>query len=214
MAKPRKRFDINFLQECMTKSDATLTGSYEKLNRDSVITFVCSCGEEGSKPFRNIIEKAVCKKCTKAIGTEKRIKTTGYTNVSQRPDVREKIKQTWQDKYNGHPLKSQEIKDKVQQTFLEKYGCHATQSPEVKEKIKQTHLERLGVANPSLSPEVQEKRKETMMERHGVTYPFESKEIRAKAEATFIKRYNCSNPMQCEEIKAKATRIRKKEATV
>jgi hypothetical protein len=46
----------------------------------------------------------------------------GVVSMVCLPEVREKINNTFVDKYGGNPLRTKEIRDKIQKTCLKKYG--------------------------------------------------------------------------------------------
>lgn len=62
-----RKYNINLLNDCLSRDIAKLVGNYDMINQDSKITFICNCGLEGSKSFKCIYIKggAFCKKCVK-----------------------------------------------------------------------------------------------------------------------------------------------------
>lgn len=70
----------------------------------------------------------------------------------------EKIKETCLEKYGAtNPFGSRDIKDKISNTFEEKYGGRGLSSTLISSKIKKTNLERYGEFNPMKSKEVSTK---------------------------------------------------------
>jgi hypothetical protein len=87
----------------------------------------------------------------------KSTKEKNNTSLSS-PEIRKKIKETNNLRYNGHPMKDLNILNRVKETNLEKYGFeYNLQSEECKEKIKETNLEKYGTDNPMKSEEVRSK---------------------------------------------------------
>jgi hypothetical protein len=122
------RYNRELLDSCIERDRATLIGEYEKLNRDCKIKFICSCGKEGEKIFKNVIRSSgfFCKLCSKS----KRLDKVKATNL-------EKLGVEY-------PTQSKEVRDKVKSTNLEKLGVeYPSQSKEVKDKIKNTNLKNL-----------------------------------------------------------------------
>lgn len=140
--------------------------------------------------YNKVVENTgdyVCKNCA----SEKRKITNnikyGFSNVSQVPEIKEKvrqtniehfgvdnyskttecherIRQTCLKKYNSeHHLKNQDVKNKRYNTNLIRYGTkHTLSIPSIREKITETNLERYGFAVPSQSPEIREKITQTL----------------------------------------------------
>jgi hypothetical protein len=106
------------------------------------INFICNCGIEYIKTFRQLYKSVggFCKKCTE--------------NTRQ-----EKKKQTCLEKYGvENPLQYQKAKDKCKQTCFNNYGVeNPSQSQEVRDKFKQTCLNNLGVEYPMQFSDVAEK---------------------------------------------------------
>ena len=63
--KVKIRYDRALLEEVLERDGAKLVGDYEKLNMESRIKFICSCGEEGEKGLRCLYQKrgAYCNYC-------------------------------------------------------------------------------------------------------------------------------------------------------
>lgn len=74
--KTKTTYDRVLLDQIIARDGATLVGTYEKLNCESIITFKCTCGTEYQKNFKQItISKMLCKVCTKNNKIEKTKKT-------------------------------------------------------------------------------------------------------------------------------------------
>ena len=85
------------------------------------------------------------------------------------PNVKEKFKQTMQQKYSvDHPSQLEDVKQKKRETCMSNYGVvYPSQSEEIKEKIKKTNMEKYGVEYVSQSPEIREKIRQTNIEKYG-----------------------------------------------
>ena len=120
----KKSYNQELLHKMLTRDNAILIGSYTKLNRGTVINFICNCGTQYSKKFIVIAEQsgAYCKKDTEARKLERRKKT----NL---------------EKYGCESVAQVNVfKEKIKETNLQKYGVEsAAQSNEVKSKIKETN---------------------------------------------------------------------------
>jgi hypothetical protein len=187
----------------------------EKYNRDTKIKFICNCGIEHSKTFRQIYEiGAFCKICTENKKKEKNKKTCldkyGVEHSSQLEKTKDKSKQTCIEKYGvEHPLQSEEVKDKSKQTCIEKYGVeYSLQSQQVKDKSKQTCIEKYGVEYASQSDKFKQNVKQTCIERYGVEYLMRSKEFKDKSKQTCIERYGVEYSLQSQQVKDKSKQTR------
>ncbi len=206
----KRSFTLELLREVIKRDGATLVGEYAKLNRESRIKFLCSCGEEYEKGFRVIFEhQACCKKCTLNNLQEKATKTSlekyGTKHPQQNKEIRSKYEKTCIEKYGetSHN-KSKSIKEKKANVCFEKFGCKTNlQTTESKDKIKQTNLQRYGVEHVSQSKEVQEKTIQTNMQRFGVKAPSQNKDIYAKMLKTTKERFGVENASKCKEVQEK-----------
>lgn len=81
------KYDKELLDAMLERDGATLQGSYKKITRNVKISFKCSCGEDGEKCFRYIVEDggARCKKCSSLAKVNKAKETNvaryGVSNV-------------------------------------------------------------------------------------------------------------------------------------
>lgn len=150
--------------------------------------------------------KTECKKCIYEKANVKRKETLlelyGVENQFQRKEIKDKLKEKWDESYGGHPMKDKVVKAKVKATNEERYGGSApAHSDAVKEKIRQTNLERYGVEWSTQADSMIEKARNTNLERYGAETPFGSKEIQEKIQQTNLERYGVKNPFQSEDIK-------------
>jgi hypothetical protein len=101
-----RRFDNELLQSSIKRDNALLLGEYLNLNGSSKILFTCTCGNELSKIFRNIVLNggAFCKICT---------------NIR----AKEKYKIASLNKYEvEHPSSAKEIKKKLKIQYSKNIG--------------------------------------------------------------------------------------------
>lgn len=160
------------------------------------------CGNEVSFDYKIYSYPSCCsKKCQYKLrwqhNVEARMKE-GISNVFQRADVKEKIKNTMLEKYGvENARQSKEIQEKIKHTNQEKYGCeYGFQSDVVKHKIKETCIERYGKSSNLSVPEIREKIKRTKLEKYG----HENYRDLDKYRKTMIERYGAPNIWQTKKI--------------
>lgn len=126
--------------------------------------------------------KDCCKKCKFRKREEVSLYKYGVKNSAQRPEVKEKIKETNKDWIN-----SEEFNRRRSETMMKKYGTdNVMKSKEIKNKIQNTLLDKYGVENPIQIPGVAQaaskKAIQTRIERglistiDGITLPQKAKE--------------------------------------
>lgn len=220
-------YDISLLEKCLQKDNATLIGSYEKINSTIKIYFKCSCGNEYSKLFRGIVNDGglFCKLCCIKNAKIKRIETNrllfGTDSALQNKDKIEKLKKTNLQKYGVEfVLSSKEITEKRKntnknKTSAEKLETIIKQQKSLKnksieeqniiiEKRKNTNLKKYGVTTTLLYPETKIKIKKTLKEKYGVELNIsQSKEIQTKIKQKCIEKYGVNNHQSRQEIKDK-----------
>lgn len=160
----------------------------ENLSSTTIISFICSCGREASKSFKNLFYNggAYCELCT------------------QKNSVK-KFEETCMERYGvNHPMYCEEFKQRMINTNIAKRGVECVfEDPKIKQKIEATCQEKYNVSNPLLNKDIYDKSRQTLNAKHGVDNPFKSPEIRKKAQQTLQERYNASNLMQVKEFKEK-----------
>lgn len=207
---PSKKDWKKILKEQEIKDNAKIiTELPDEFNiKKILIKFKCNCNEIFEKKGHIILNGKMgfyCKKCANIIKT-KRIKKTNFKKygveyISQSKDIKEKVKNTWNNKTKEQ---INEITDKHKKTNLKKYGVeYITQSNLIKEKVKKTNLKKYGVEIPLQSLEIRKKMKQTNLEKYGVENVIQSKKIRDKIKKTFLDRYGVKNISQLQEIKDK-----------
>ena len=206
-------YNMSLLQEVCERDKCIIDfDKIEKYNRKIRVDFICNCGIEYSKTFRQIydVSGGYCKKCTENRRREK-VKQTcidryGVSCSLQSQEVKDKSKQTCVERYGVlFSSQSQEVKDKSKQTCIERYGVECPmKSQEVKDKHKHTCIKRFGVENPSQSQKAKDKYKQTCFINFGVEYPLQSQEVKDKKIQTCIKRFGVENPSQSQKAKDKS----------
>jgi hypothetical protein len=134
------KFSKELLYEILEEGGATCCIEYPRYNQRLRVAFQCSCGKETSKRFEmlNLYRLPYCEECSKVKMIEKGKKTCmekyGVDNIGKLPNIIQKIKNTFQEKFGGHPKNNKEVQDKWKATCLEKYGGHPNQNLEVQKK--------------------------------------------------------------------------------
>lgn len=132
-------------------------------------------------------------------------KTDGkYEYPSQRPEVREKLKQAWGSKTSDEIEKRTR---KSRKTYYRKTGFeHNTHNPISRKKIERTSLKRYGFSNPASSPEIRKRINETWIRKYGHPEIFSSFEIQEKIKQHWLEENGTENPMGSPELLMKALR--------
>ena len=197
-----------------------------------------SFGESLYRIINNINERPVCKICGNKVKYQGLIIGFKHTcskecekiyrhnigvecSVINRPDVREKIKQTCLEKYGScTPFGNAEIKEKIKNINLKKYGVISPfGSKEIQEKSKTTKIEKYGNVNYNNTEKCKhtklekygdenynntEKRIKTCQEKYGGNAPICASEIYDKIKNTNIIKYGFPYLCQNVELKNKA----------
>lgn len=136
----RVKYTKEILEQILAEGGATVLEEYPKYNQRMRVKFRCECGLETSKRFEmlNLYRLPYCEGCSKKYMIEKQKKTCiekfGVDNAGRLPEIIEKIKNTFQEKFGGHPKQTIEVQDKWKATCLQKYGGHPNQNKEVQAK--------------------------------------------------------------------------------
>jgi len=123
---------------------ATVLEEYTRYNQRMYVKFRCKCGSDTTKRFEmlNLYRLPYCESCSLKIKEEHKqttnLKKYGVTNTGSLKEVKEKIFNTYQERFGGHPKKTKEVQDKWKETCLEKYGGHPNQNVEVQAKSEAT----------------------------------------------------------------------------
>lgn len=133
---------------------------------NAFVEVVCEgCGKHFYRKYKSVVISKNTKVgdfCEKCIGKRhKKVAQMKYSvdNVSQIPEVREKVEKTNLKKFGTKaPLQNEKIKEKVKETNNKKYGVdNVMQVPEIKEHLKEVMLETYGVENYFYLPEAKDK---------------------------------------------------------
>jgi hypothetical protein len=180
----------------------------DKLNRETRIKFICQCGNENDKTFRNLFDDgAFCKQCmgTKIIEKRKQtsLKNHGTEYPFQSENIKQKIKQSMLDRYGvEHQMQIDDVKQKIQQTNLERYGkIHPMQNTNIKEKTQTTNLKRYGVENPMQNTNIKERLKQSMIKKYGIENPMQNQEFKLRLKQTILERYGVEHISQLDSFK-------------
>lgn len=209
----RTKFDINLLNYFVNENSIELIGTYEKLNRESIINGKCKtieCNCEFNKAFRTLLvnKSFFCENCTNKIKCNN-IKNTTLKNFGVScsflsPIIKEKIKKTNIEKYGYEfHLQNESIRKKRDDTFIQNYGGHPSKNIIIKNKIKETNLKKFGVENTFQSISIKNKIKESNLKKFGVENVMFCDEIKNKIKATNLVKYGYECTLQNEEIKNK-----------
>lgn len=217
-------FDISFKEKI-----------YWYINKVSKLPVCKECG--GPVKFLSVKKgyTTFCSSKCKAINIDEKEKTKqtlldkyGVEHNFLIPDVHEKRKNTWINKYNTeNPAQNNTVKDKIQKTCIKRYGAitpllnddkkakakktmldkynveHALQNDLIKEKAKQTCIKRFGVESAIQSDVIKNKIKANNNEKYGVDWCLQDETIREKAKKTCKKRFGVEFPTQSPEVKEK-----------
>jgi hypothetical protein len=209
-------YSTEILKSYLQRDKASLNCELAQLRKESRITFLCNCGNEGDKTFRYIKETGMfCKTCTFKHRREKREKTNleRYNNTCtlQNEFIKQKSEATCMRKYNVKKVfESEEIKNKIKETNLKKYNAaNPFASKEIISKIRKTCLNRYATEFPMQTPELQEKVKQTNMERYNVPVTSQAECVKEKAKQTNLIIYGHTHHILPEIMeKAKQTNLR------
>lgn len=115
----------------------------------------------------------------------------GYVNPGSKPEVKEKIKETFVKKYGAtSPWLSSEFRSKYEADQLSKRGyAYPFQSDGIQSKVKSTNQKNLGVNYPMESSVILDKAKKTLISNYGGPSPMYSKEVQDLAKSTLFERY-------------------------
>lgn len=76
---------------------------------------------------------------------------------------------TFNERYGGYTMQSNELSTKMRKTMMERYGVeHSFQNENSKQKAINTWIKKYGVDNPYKAEEVKEKIKNILLEKYGV----------------------------------------------
>jgi hypothetical protein len=194
-ANDRRRNTYDMVMACIKRDEAILTGKYESMCSDTMITFICKCGKPHIKRLNYIADKtgAICEKCAQPITFERATNTLLEQNPGKTMDD---IHKEWVEsaqatsikKYGEiHYSKTEQSKENYKQAFLRKYGAnHPMKVPAIKLKQINTCLKRYNVHTTLLVEKFREKALKTNVERYGYEYPIQSPQIAKKQNSSAL----------------------------
>lgn len=157
------------------------------------------CGKEFT-PAYPYDGKCCSNQCRAELRKRTNLEKYGVDNPSKRPEVVQKIKAIFEEKYGGHPMATKEVQDKAKATNLQRYGVeHAAQNEQIKKKGIDTLIRNHGGVGYS-SAEVRKKIEATNLEKYGAATPFESQVVQDTIKEVNIDRYGHENPMKNPEV--------------
>jgi len=169
---------------------------YEKINsfiKKNGLDINLSFKEKVYHFINNITEEPKCLNCDNKLKFKRTLKE-GYGSFcsvkcnNQSDEHKKKVKQTFKEKYNGHPMYDEEIRNKIKQTNQIKYGVDNIF--EDKEYIQRKTKEKLGVHNPNKLKNVRDKIKDTNLKKYGVTTNLLLDSNRNKNQISKLKGFN------------------------
>ena len=134
------KFTKVLLEEIISEGGAIILEDYPRYNQRLKVKFRCSCGSETMKRFEmlNLYRLPYCDKCSLVIKEKRKQDTNmqkyGFINTGSVKEIKDKIHNTFQEKYGGHPKLTDKVQEKWKATCLEKYGGHPNQNKEVQIK--------------------------------------------------------------------------------
>jgi hypothetical protein len=137
-------YTYELLMNILEEGGAKLTGSYKKFNQRMIIDFICKCGANANKRFEMLKLHRVpyCNKCSLKEHSKRTTQTCvekyNVTNIMYLQEYKDKITDTFMQKYGDHPKRNKEVQDKWKETCLKKYGGHPNQNIEVQAKSEAT----------------------------------------------------------------------------
>lgn len=176
----RKKYDWNYIKKIAGENSCKITTKPENFrDRDSVIDFICKCGNSHSTNARQFIKSSQCLNCSKEQRKETNIQIYGSENVLSSEYGKNKIKDFYNKKYGvDHNTKVKEIREKAEQTCLKNYGVsHGFNTQESIEKARATSMEKYG----SKCFPTSEEGKKQCRERYGCDYAMQNREIYMKS---------------------------------
>ena len=193
---------------------------------------LCFCGNPCNFRGRKdkIYNNFCSNKCSTLHTSKKRMETLkennlikyGVENVFQLQSVKNKIKDTCEDRYGfSNPNKNGLIKEKIKKTNREKYGVETVlvlksnrdklikkqyecwNNPEWVNWFRTNFINKYGGFGFA-SNDIKIKCEKTCMSNWGVKNPFQSEEIKEKIVQYYIVKYGVRNPQQVESIHEKS----------
>lgn len=222
----KRSFDKTLLDECIKRDNATIKDTSIHYNRESIITFICNCGQESSKRFVYLSDHsgAFCESCSKKNKTniikQTILKKYGVEHISQLKGVKEKAYNTMLQNCNNSKRKYYTLdflhacmERDIATLYMETNNIKLCQKTDITFICKCEELYTKpfyaiadnggAFCKDCTNKNTKAKMEETTMERYGVKNAFESEDIRNKIKEANIQKYGTAAPAQTEEIKKK-----------
>ena len=138
------KYTKELLEDILKEGGGTVLETYEIYNQRLRVKFLCSCGVETSKRFEmlNVHRLPYCAGCSLRVKEQRKQETNlnkyGCINTGSVQEVKDKIKESYKEKFGGHPKQTKEVQDKWKSTCLKLYGGHPNQNKEVQAKSEVT----------------------------------------------------------------------------
>jgi len=138
------KYTKELLEDILKEGGATVIETYEIYNQRLRVKFLCSCGVETLKKFEmlNVHRLPYCEGCSLRVKEQRKQETNlnkyGCTNTGSVQEVKDKIKESYKEKFGGHPKQTKEVQDKWKSTCMKLYGGHPNQNKEVQAKSEAT----------------------------------------------------------------------------
>jgi hypothetical protein len=208
-----KKFSKELLEE-LCPSYTEIIKKTHNINCESIIKFICQCGEETEKKFIEIRDTgAICYKCIK---TSKKYTKELIEKLCL--NYKEIINLDSNITYKSIIVFDCSCKKEGRKTLcsIEKTGAFCAECIEknAREKREKTCIENFNTTTPFTSETFKQKSEETCLKKYGVLNCSSAVEVKKKREDTCMQNYNCKNPFGNKDIyeKAKKTMIEKYDA--
>lgn len=179
-------------------------------NSHERIDVICDiCGKKTNSIYQNYYKITngltlpyYCSECSPKKVAENCMAEYGVSNHSKRPEVIQKIKDTFETRYGvSNAMEVPEFKERIQETVRIRYGVnYVMEVPEFKKRAKEKQMKYLEVHKEEHYKRVCQ----TMTDRYGVAYTFLLPNVADRAKEACFQKYGCKNPMELSEFREKA----------
>lgn len=199
----------------------------ERLKSDTDISYICLCGKQNNKIFKNILKYgAKCTECQQKIKFKKFSETMSVKNGKDFSmiiyDINLLHKVIERDFCIVNIEEYESLDSITGDTSIYficrcgKYGekylkylynhgalCKDCTQLEKLESMKRTNLIIYGVENALQNEDIKEKTRQTCLQKYGVEYVSQVEEFKEKAKQTCLEKYGVDHPLKSEEIRTK-----------
>ena len=197
-------YDAKYLVPLLVNVKDLSNNSHERISTRCDI-----CGKVTDSIYQNyyritngLILPYYCSECASKKVSENCMTEYGVSNHSKRPEVIQKIKDTFENRYGvSNAMDVPEFKERIQETVKAKYGVdYIMEVTEFKERAKEKQAEYL----KAHKEEHYEKVRQTNLSKYGVPCTFMLPDAIQKSIEASLKKYGCKNPLQSKEAKEKS----------